>query len=956
MGFLSMSMSGKAKRYYRMVRVKGTKLWWILAFRGRKVSRGRKIIRSIRRLVTRFKLGFCWVWNWEEWALSENLLCIKEIEDNKTKDLKQRSRVRWAKDGDENSSFFHSMINCRKACNSIHGLQVNGSWCSKPTLIKKHVFEFFRLKFKEDVKVRPRLNCSHLKRLSLEEANLLVSEFSVEELKAAVWDCGSNRAPGPDGLNFKFFKHFWDVFEGDFVNVLNEFFLTGSVSRGCASSFITLIPKVKDPSDLNEFRPISLVGAINKVISKVLANRLKKVISSVISENQSGFIKGKFILDGPLVISEMVNWIKKKKKKAFLFKLDFEKAYDNVNWGFVDSVMTQMGFPQRWCSWVAGILSSARAAVLVNGSPTFDFQCEKGMRQGDPLSPFLFLLVMEALTACLSKAEDLGLVKGIDLPNEGPKVSHLFFADDALIVGDWSRGSIFNVVRILRCFRICSGLSINLVKSSLIGIGISDSEVVSLSSEIGCKAEQFPFKYLGLPVGANMNRISNWSSVIDMFEARLSLWKAALLSIGGRVTLIKSVLQSLPIYFFSLFKVPVGVINQLEAIMRKFLWGGSRADRKTCWVSWDCVTEPISSGGLGIRKLGLVNSALLFKWAWRYKAEGNSLWAKVVSAIHSHSRSWEFLPVNSSLGGVWGNIVKVVNKPIVGSQRFRQFMLGEIGDGRKVAFWLDPWLKKDPLRFCFPNLFDLEIEKNCCVRDRLFSPFSNPSAAWRWKKPPDDSIVLAEWAALCCCLRDVTLSDARDKWKWLPDDSFSFSVSSAYELLRSKEVSSSMLVWEWCRWVPIKCNVFAWRAVRERLPTKVELSKRNIQVGAVSCPLCESGDETALHLFTACGFATAVWAKVCLWCKVPFLVAFSFKDILEAHRFNGLKGNKSLAFQGIVLIACWLIWKARNELVFNGSKPNPDEVFCSIKSVGFLWFKNRAKCIDISWSDWCKFV
>ncbi|XP_035832700.1 uncharacterized protein LOC118481646 [Helianthus annuus] len=155
--------------------------------------------------------------------------------------------------------------------------------------------------------------------------------------------------------------------------VLNDFFSRGSVSRGCASAFITLIPKVRDPTGLNESRPISLIGAINKVVSKVLANRLKKVLGSVISENQSAFLSGKFILDGPLIINKTINWLKKNKRKAFLFKLDFEKAYDNVNWGFVISVMTQMGFPRLWCDWVFGILSAARAAVLVNGSPTFDF-------------------------------------------------------------------------------------------------------------------------------------------------------------------------------------------------------------------------------------------------------------------------------------------------------------------------------------------------------------------------------------------------------------------------------------------------------------------------------------------------------------------------------------------------------------------------------------------------------
>ncbi|KAJ0599091.1 putative RNA-directed DNA polymerase [Helianthus annuus] len=728
------------------------------------------------------------------------------------------------------------------------------------------------------------------------------------------------------------------------------------LSRGCASSFITLIPKVRDASSLNEFRTISLVGVINKVISKVLANRLKKVLPSIISENQSAFVKGKFILDGPLIINETINWIRKSKKKAFLLKVDFEKAYDNVNWGFVRMAMVQMGFPPLWCDWVHGILSSARAAVLVNGSPTFDFQCYKGMRQGDPLSPFLFLIVMEILSCCLEKAVEIGAVSGVRLPNNGPVLSHLLYADDALIMGDWSEESIVNVVRILRGFHICSGLKINLAKSNIFGIGVSESELDLVASRIGCNTGYFPIKYLGITVGANMNRIANRSPVVENFESRLSLWKSSVLSIGGRITLIKSVLECLPNYFFSLYKAPVGVVNHLESIVRRFLWGGTGSDRKMSWVSWDRVASPVNQGGLGLRKLGTINMSLILKWAWRFKADKNNLWVKVISAVHDNRRDWGFLPHKRSLGGVWGNIVKVVSNPLQGQNQFLHFMRGIVGNGRDIAFWLDLWVTKDPLRQCFPNLFQLELDKKCCVRDRIVRPVSNPEASWKWKKPPCSNEELAEWLALCSLLRDISLSGELDKWWWDGEESGEFSIKSAKCLLDPECDTSDRFIWDWCSWLPLKCNVFAWRAEMERLPTRLELAKRNIQVADISCPLCATGDETAAHLFTACCFAAEVWSKVSRWCKVPYLVAFSFKDIIQAHLHCGLKGKEQLMYQGIVIVTCWLIWKARNELVFSGKPPKAEDVFCSIKSVSYLWFKYRSKCIDISWERWCKFA
>lgn len=204
------------------------------------------------------------------------------------------------------------------------------------------------------------------------------------------------------------------------------------------SSFIVLIPKSKDPATLGDFRPISLIGCINKVISKVLVRRIKMIVGDLISEEQSAFLANRSILDGPLIMNETLAWLKRSKKKGLFFKVDLEKAYDSLNWGYLDSIMEQMRFPLRWRKWVAAILKASRASVLVNGSPTPEFQCFRGLRQGDPLSPFLFIIAMEGLSGMMKRAVDKGVYSGLKCGMEGPILSHFLYADDVIFIGEWS--------------------------------------------------------------------------------------------------------------------------------------------------------------------------------------------------------------------------------------------------------------------------------------------------------------------------------------------------------------------------------------------------------------------------------------------------------------------------------------------------------------------------------------
>ncbi|GKC42081.1 RNA-directed DNA polymerase, eukaryota [Tanacetum coccineum] len=195
----------------------------------------------------------------------------------------------------------------------------------------------------------------------------LECEVTNKEIKREVWDCGSDKSPGPDGFTFEFFKKYWSTVGVDVINVVKEFFSPSNFPNGCNSSFIALIPKVLGAKQVNDFRPISLIGCQYKIIGKILANRLSLVIDGIISQEQSTFIKGRQIMDGPLILNEVISWCKSKKVQALLFKVDFQKAFDSVRWDHIDDILYKLGFGFKWRGWIRGCVFSSKASVLVNG-------------------------------------------------------------------------------------------------------------------------------------------------------------------------------------------------------------------------------------------------------------------------------------------------------------------------------------------------------------------------------------------------------------------------------------------------------------------------------------------------------------------------------------------------------------------------------------------------------------
>nr|GFA45234.1 RNA-directed DNA polymerase, eukaryota [Tanacetum cinerariifolium]GFA48112.1 RNA-directed DNA polymerase, eukaryota [Tanacetum cinerariifolium] len=269
------------------------------------------------------------------------------------------------------------------------------------------------------------------------------------------------------------------------------------MSPGCNSSFIALIPKTQEEKLVNDFRPISLIGSLYKIITKVLASRLSHVIPTLISDVQSAFVSNRQILDSPFILNELLSWCKHKNFKALIFKIDFEKAFDSVRRDYLDMVLSNFGFEAKWRSWIQGCLKSTMGSILVNGSPSLEFKFFKCLKQGDPLSPFLFILIMESLHLSFNNVVNAGLFKGIHI-DDSLSLTHLFYADDAIFVGDWNLSNLSIVIHVLKWFHLASGLKINLHKSKLMGVRISQDLVASVARSIGCATLHTPFNYLGV--------------------------------------------------------------------------------------------------------------------------------------------------------------------------------------------------------------------------------------------------------------------------------------------------------------------------------------------------------------------------------------------------------------------------------------------------------------------------
>ncbi|XP_074293061.1 uncharacterized protein LOC141619965 [Silene latifolia] len=801
---------------------------------------------------------------------------------------KQRAKIKWMVDGDTCTKYFFNWVNGRAGRNHIHGIKGSDrNWNYDESLVRNefhHSFMDLYLSSNDSVEWRESSGFENtLKHLdhsfSQDELDRLSRPFSAKEVRTAVFQMGALKAPGPDGIPAVFYQRCWSMIKGDFTKAILSILNSGRVLREINRTFIALIPKKENPEGVTDYTPISLCNVMMRIVTKCIANRLAKVMSSLVSETQNAFLPGTNISDNILVAHEAINKISSHgqgRQALGAFKADMSKAYDRVRWDFLEAVLIRYGFPQHLISLMMRCVTTMSYEILVNGVPLPQFKPRCGLRKGDSLSPYLFILCMEVLSRIVEHAHELRLIHGIQLVREVRPITHLFFADDSVFFFKDKGNTVTHLVQIIKDYCEASGQRLNVDKS---GILFSPNTTLIKAQRtmkvFDIKKNNGIGKNLGIPAEFKESKQGIFNALIDHVTRRISSWNGIFLSPAGRLTLISSVLSNLSNYFISVFKVPVSVAKKINSILAQFWWTRCKMGHNIHWCSKNFLSLPKSAGGLGIRNVKFLNQALLAKHGWRIVSGETSLFCRIFiqKLFGTQVIQQGMTPIRGS-GCSWG-----IRSILHGLAIVMENMGWNPGIESKLNIWTARWVggerpesRNELLTQSNGHLANLQVRN-------LFQSDGS------WNKDFIEGFFMDEWATRILVIPQCEVRRG-DKVYWSLTTPGTYTVKSGYDLIfaeymvkagtikdnsrlndRGRHICRKML---WKLHVSQMWKILIWKIITNVLPTGHEFSKRNIEVDPF-CGMCRGDQrtmETPEHLFRDCGFLSRLWAGSVLGIRV----------------------------------------------------------------------------------------
>lgn len=430
--------------------------------------------------------------------------------------------------------------------------------------------------------------------------------FTEAEIWSVISKMPNDKAPGPDGFTGLFYKKAWPIIKHDILNAFNAFWARDTRSLYLLNdAYMILLRKKEQPEEIRDYRPISLIHSFGKLITKCLAKRLVGVLDSLVRPNQTTFIRGRCIHDN-----------------FQLLKIDIAKAFDSVAWNFLLEVLAYLGFRRRWREWISSILSTASTKILLNGRPGRRICHARGLRQGDPLSPMLFVLVMEVLNHLVCWLDAQGFLAPLGIVALPFRVS--LYADDVVLFVAPRLEDLLVVKAAVDLFGWASGLFANMDKSVATPIGCSEQEVDLVRETLSCRVKNFPCRYLGIPLSIYRVRRVDEQRLVDSVASRIPQWKGKLLNVARRTALAKATLSAIPVHMAIALSLSPWALDQIDKRQRAFIW----CDEQTisvgkCKVAWKTMCGPRDLGGLGVIDLRRAGVTLRARWEWKCRVDHN---------------------------------------------------------------------------------------------------------------------------------------------------------------------------------------------------------------------------------------------------------------------------------------------------------------------------------------------
>ncbi|CAL9013233.1 unnamed protein product [Prunus brigantina] len=393
---------------------------------------------------------------------------------------------------------------------------------------------------------------------------------------------------------------------------------------------------------MSRFRPIGLCNTLYKVVSKILVNKLVPIMPKIISPNQVSFVPGSQIVDNVIIAQELLHKFRNSKgKKGFIaWKIDLSKAYDRLQWHFIKDVLWEAGLRGRVLELLMQCITTVKYQAILNGEVTESFQPACGIRQGDPLSPYIFVLCMEKLSHIINGAVLGKIWKPIKVVRGGPAISHLFFADDLILFAEAHTQQATIMHHCLETFCGLSGQQVNFDKSRIFcSPNTNHGTATQIASICGSPLTDSLGNYLGVPLIHSRVKNDTYSHVVAKVQQRLASWKSHTLSMAGRLVYLQAISSAIPIYSMQTVQFPISICDKLDRMNRDFLWGHNETSTKVHLVKWGSICKPKFMGGLGLKQTHLMNQALLAKSGWKLLQRDQGLWSHILNRKYLKNQS-----------------------------------------------------------------------------------------------------------------------------------------------------------------------------------------------------------------------------------------------------------------------------------------------------------------------------